>query len=338
MFHTHQSDVFEAKYAPLFLRADFPHYEQFWSRFVVPLTQRPVNINAKNDIELKRMGKGPKDICLTQLSYTVFRHVARAYDLKMLPDLDFDAFVEGLARLSTALDVAFELFERATNPEPYEEWNEKHGKRARERWRDSHKQPLQNVKSYRNRLSHGHIVPSYSFDAKKYSVPRIGKETEYLDWRKVTNATVPPSDFDTAHNVLTAAWKEVVTYLDDQWETVLLKIAPPAALPVFVFVPGGSPISHSAGVVVSSPSASGTSIIPGMMISGDGNGLGPSLPLFIKCKNPACGNIMQMPLTARTNQKIPWENASAMCSRCGTDFSLDEKDFFFMGGDIGPEK
>jgi len=62
---------------------------------------------------------------------------------------------------------------------------------------------------------------------------------------------------------------------------------------------------------------------------------GPAFPLFIKCKNPACGNIMRTQWTAAKNQKIRWKDASGTCTRCGTTFSLQDDDFFFMEDEHG---
>jgi hypothetical protein len=66
-------DGFEQAASPAFLKRDFPAYQEYWQRYVVPLTNRPLNVQLQNDASLAAIGKGPEDVAMAQLHYTVFR-------------------------------------------------------------------------------------------------------------------------------------------------------------------------------------------------------------------------------------------------------------------------
>jgi hypothetical protein len=85
-------DGYERFYYGSFLHAEFPAYEQFWSTFVTPLSNRPNNIQGKTDAELAAIGRFPEDICISQLHYSVFRHLVRAYNVRTAPPVSVDGF------------------------------------------------------------------------------------------------------------------------------------------------------------------------------------------------------------------------------------------------------
>jgi hypothetical protein len=97
-------DEFERSYYGLFLHHEFPAYEQFWNAFVTPLTNRLNDVQGKTDAELAAIGRSPEDICISQLHYSVFRHLVRAYDIRVAPPVSVDGLytvsASGYSRLS----------------------------------------------------------------------------------------------------------------------------------------------------------------------------------------------------------------------------------------------
>ncbi len=71
---------YEKSYYGMFLHVEFPAYEEFWNAFVTPTTNRPNDIQSKNDAELAAIGRPPEDICISQLHYSVFRHLVRVLE------------------------------------------------------------------------------------------------------------------------------------------------------------------------------------------------------------------------------------------------------------------
>lgn len=214
----------------LFLQREFPEYEIFWQKYIVPLTNRPHNIHFKNDTELAQLGKGPQDICIAQLHYTILVHLRRAFLMLSLGDrMSGDEFKEGIIRLSSVLDVADELLERFNNRSNYDPWLEsgdkqhKGGREAREAWRrkpfSANTKPL---RDYRNHLVHGRLSPSVNGQ-----YPVIGQESQYFDWRKVTDpgnfGSLNPVDFAHPHDIVKQAWDMTLSYLRDMWRTHLLR-------------------------------------------------------------------------------------------------------------------
>ncbi len=63
-------------------------------------------------------------------------------------------------------------------------------------------------------------------------LPRIGKELEYTDWRKVTGSSsleiitkLMPSDFVKAKDISVDAWDRTIDYLEAKWKECLLQSA-----------------------------------------------------------------------------------------------------------------
>jgi hypothetical protein len=222
-------DALEQTCYPLFLQAEFPSYETFWQREVVPLTNRPTNIFFKNEKELKAIGKGSTNICIAQLHYSVLNHLYATFRLKQIEKLNLDQFMEGIIRLCGAQDVAFDFLERCTNPTDYGAWvvssksTPKGSKEAHFKWQKDNEFPLQSIRNYRNILVHGRLLPSISGD--DIYLPDIGKETSYLDWRIIMNNPEIPrlvvQDFQTTKELLEYCWTFTIQYFEEQWQSVM---------------------------------------------------------------------------------------------------------------------
>ncbi|PIW21639.1 MAG: hypothetical protein COW32_08830 [Candidatus Aquicultor secundus] len=149
-----------------------------------------------------------------------------------LPRCNLDILTEGMARITGALDVAFELLERYKNPTSYDPWLEKRdastgrlgGNEARRQWQDANGYPLQHLRNYRNHLIHGRLTPGLI--GTDFYVPKIGTESKYFDWRLITDQNNNPglntNDLSPACGVLRGAWDETLDYLESSWRSNLL--------------------------------------------------------------------------------------------------------------------
>lgn len=212
----------------LFLANEFPSYEIFWQRYVVPVTNRPAVAPAgavPQHLRFK-MDSDDHQVCVAQLHYSVLWHLSVAWRLKSLPFLDINGVANCIVRLNSALDIAEELLQRHARPGYYDPWSEERGEAARRTWRDDHppdKARLRALRDYRNHLIHGRIPMTISINGV-FRVPRIGKERLYLDWRKAILASLDPAtaaDFATPHEVVGGAWQEVTDFLESRWQSVL---------------------------------------------------------------------------------------------------------------------
>lgn len=217
-------DALEQQFARTFL-SDFPAYEQFWISHVAPLTNRPHNINAKTDVELALIGKGPEDIAITYLHYTVLRHLTHCYQNRRNAISSIDAFTNCMIRLSSSLDPADELLSRWKN-RGRDPWCEKAGEAARRAWRvrGGPASATEPVRRYRNKLLHGRINPTLHMidptsGREEMWAPKLNKEGRYADWRSEPSW----SDFAPLDDILLESWSIVTGYLEHQWQTVLLK-------------------------------------------------------------------------------------------------------------------
>jgi len=223
-------DSFEKRYYDLFLANEFPSYERFWLNFIVPMTNRPADIHFMTDQDLVAIGRGDQDLCIAQLHYSVFRHLARTHDIKSLHPLNINGLTEGMVRLVGAQDVAFELLERYLNPGIYNPWLSigrrglQGSREARRNWQNRENRPLQNIRNYRNHLVHGRIMPSI-IDNDCF-VPRIGVEENYFDWRLVTDENnirqLIGGDFITSNETLENAWGQTIDYIETNWRDHLV--------------------------------------------------------------------------------------------------------------------
>lgn len=229
-------DRFEQKYWTLFMSSQFPTYEKYWATKIVPLTNRPTNIHFKRSTDLLSAGYTAENICNAQLHYTTFRQLVRAFEiLKHLKNgqptiFDLDLLSEGLFHICGAQDVAFEFLQRNKTPNTYDPWaakkqhsatRTKGSKEAREQWQRDNSYPLQDIRDYRNHLTHGRMSPSIMVTGKM-KVPKISKQDNYLDWRIITdgNPLTTPSDFDDPDIIMQDAWDRTLTYLETQWSRI----------------------------------------------------------------------------------------------------------------------
>jgi len=225
-------DEYEKLYYGKFLDAEFPAYEDFWSAFITPLTNRPNNIQGKTDAELAAIGRLPEHICISQLHYSVFRHLVRAFDVRMAPPVGVDGLYAGISALVGAQDTAFEILERFRHPGQYDPWLDRcrvkggsiGGQEAQKAWKRNDSYPLQDIRDYRNNLMHGRTMPGI-FINDSPRVPAIGHELQYLDWRRVTalapNA-LPVHDFAEPSDILNEAWNRTIAYFQSKWTAELL--------------------------------------------------------------------------------------------------------------------
>lgn len=213
-----------------FIKPHFPSYEVFWKKFVVPLTHRPGDKQLKTDAELAAISKGPADLCLAQLHYTVLLQLDRSRLLMRNRRFSVSHLVFALSTLVGAQDCAFELLERFTNPKAYDPWLDKKkmkggaigSKEAKDVWQKKENRPLQTIRDYRNSLIHGRTLPGIHI-GRDFLVPQIGKETAYLDWRLITSAaTLPMTDFDRPSAVMKTAFDQTVAYIESKWKSELL--------------------------------------------------------------------------------------------------------------------
>lgn len=111
-------DDFEWRAHRLFLKEKFPSYEIFWQQFIVPLTNRPVDIHTKNDSQLRiqfpsqTIEQIHERIAILQLYYSTFRMLMKAYEKQGLAEQDLDAVEGCFSHLYSALDIAAELLGR----------------------------------------------------------------------------------------------------------------------------------------------------------------------------------------------------------------------------------
>jgi hypothetical protein len=170
-------DLEERRYWPLFVRHQFPSYEEFWVKRIVPLTNRTrfrQDVSFRSSSELNPLGYRDEDVAVAQLHYTLLLHLGRVFDLLTEgqafthPTPLFGRafgrheFFESFTRLSGANDVADEILARRQAPGSFEAWSETHGSNARRNWRQTQGDPLRPIRAYRNRLVHGRVVPEFS--------------------------------------------------------------------------------------------------------------------------------------------------------------------------------
>lgn len=228
-------DSVEKYYWPIFLENRFPSYEKYWQLRIVPLTNRPKNINFKSDSELQKLGFNDEDICLAQLHYTFFRHMARSFDIcRCLESKEHDLFdsdylSEGFFHIVAAQDVAFEFLQRLKKPGFYDPWAAKKKEstnkteasmEARNAWKKENHEPLNDIRQYRNHLTHGRIIPKMIQNSKIY-MPRIGYESKYIDWRASNNHGADFSDFEAINVILNIAWEKTISYFENEWNLIL---------------------------------------------------------------------------------------------------------------------
>jgi len=248
-------DSFEQHYWIAFLKSDFPNYEKYWAKHIVPLTKRPDNVHFKPSQQLTDEGYTADDICKAQLHYTTFRHLVRAFEILNIlkgksPQtiLDMDILSEGLFHIAAAQDVAFEFLQRVATPNQFDPWapkkkesvtNQAASQEASNKWKIDNKSPLQDIRDYRNHLTHGRMSPSIQ-SFPKILLPKIGKELIYLDWRLVTDwnsGTASINDFDPLDIILMDAWDRTLKYLNEEWGKIVkatMRIVYKKFIPIYI--------------------------------------------------------------------------------------------------------
>lgn len=227
----------------------FPSYEAFWVERIVPLTYRVkqrVDIRFQRAAELAAAGYTDEDVTVAQLHYTLLTHLGRVFELlddaraftSPVPVANAFGryqFFETFTRLSGASDVADEILARRADPGKYAAWDERQGQRARIAWRAVYPDPLKPVRSYRNRLVHGRVVPEVYVDttnAQGHPVgqillyPRLNEVDKYLDWRiafEEAGGATPSPNFAEAAQIGREAWELVVGYVESAWKRHLLE-------------------------------------------------------------------------------------------------------------------
>lgn len=229
-------DLHERRAWSAFVQTQFPSYEHFWQKYVVPLTARPYGLHFKSDPELAAQGLGPEAICMAQLHYTVLANLLKVHDAQHSQQADDLALFVGLSALTAAQDVAFELLQRFTNQGKYDPWTETRprgqaaskklsGQEAQEQWKRDHAFPLQHIRDYRNKLIHGRTPPAL-LGAAGIMLPSVGSVDKYCDWRMVTDPqkvrAIPAEDFQYARVLLAQAWDETLQYLEENWRQHLV--------------------------------------------------------------------------------------------------------------------
>jgi len=101
-------DNLEKHYWGQFIQDQFPSYEVFWLKFIVPLTNRPTDIHFKNNSELSKIEKSESDVCIAQLNYSILRHLIRCFEIRKAINTShwvnqFDLILEGMTRLKHSI-------------------------------------------------------------------------------------------------------------------------------------------------------------------------------------------------------------------------------------------
>jgi hypothetical protein len=158
--------------------------------------------------------------------------LVRAYDIRVAPPVSVDGLYTGISALVGAQDIAFEVLERFRNRGQYDPWLDRRrvkggpieGQEAQKAWKIHDTFPLQDVRDYRNNLMHGRTMPGI-FVNGLLQVPVIGRELQYLDWRRITalpmNA-LPLHDFAEPGGILDDAWNRTIAYIQAKWTAELL--------------------------------------------------------------------------------------------------------------------
>ena len=232
-------DGFEKSTYELFLNSKFPNYENFWNKFVVPLTNRPTNVFFKNDTELQKLypsdskEKIHERICIAQLHYSSLIFLRSAFDGCNNASINFGEVVRCFSNLYSALDISAELFgryDRLQNNgvmiDNFDQNSVADAIEIRKKWQKNNGYPLKikAVRDYRDNLIHGRAPFTYATPEAGYlALPIIGQERSFFDWRKCYEPTqlwLP--QYEWTHSLTVNAFNEVVNYLNIAWNDELL--------------------------------------------------------------------------------------------------------------------
>lgn len=211
---------------PLFLRAEFPQYEEFWQLFVVGLTglvQDPSHVDLLSPRELRRVGRPEWHLTVAQVHYTTLLHLFRVFELRQAGIDNRDVLIEAFARLCGATDTAYKLLGRCLlKNAATHAWTERMGEQIRREWKKDAKPPSKQVYAYRNCLPHGrarvgHTVPGGSSQKPVLYCTKIGRVHRATDWRHPKR-----DDFAMADDVVALAWDRTLRYLCTKWTERLI--------------------------------------------------------------------------------------------------------------------
>ena len=171
---------------------------------------------------------------VAQLNYGVIRHLTRCFQilesLKITEGFDqYDLFIEGIVRLTGALDNGDELLARSKWPNDYIDQSADglrvQADKARKRWRTEVGDPLKKIRYYRNRVIHGSPLSAIITSDKNRSIclPEVNKEKLYLDFRLVNYSPgleKYKNDFVPVLRILESMWLETISYLEENWKRI----------------------------------------------------------------------------------------------------------------------
>lgn len=212
-----------------FINENFPRYEIWWQKNVVPLTNRPNNIHFKNESELSEIGKGYSDIMLAQMSYTVLIHLISLNRLIGDKKMGYkDAFYEFFSRASALIDVTCDFcvirktqeLKDGLNSDPNLNKMSKYLKESDSIKKYGHLvidfSLVKPIRTYRNSLLHGVMPPSLNG-----MYPILDKISAYEDWRTVTNVKLKTpnilDEFDDPQSIAEDTFNIIVNFLNTNW-------------------------------------------------------------------------------------------------------------------------
>jgi hypothetical protein len=234
-------DPEEKRANSLFLQKQFPHYEVFWSKFVVGLTNRPNDIFFKDDKALttdfpaETNARIHERLCIAQLHYSVLMFLLTAHDARATADKSYNSVSQVLSALYSAIDISSELFARygvfkknnALKRDAFDPKSIEEAIRLRRFWVENNPYPndILDVRDYRNILIHGRIIFWGRTPTGYVILPQLGQCRNGLDWR------VAISDFNSGNlgnyifsqHLVESAFDIVIKYLNDAWESHLIK-------------------------------------------------------------------------------------------------------------------
>lgn len=205
-----------------FIKNRWPSYEHYWTANILRLRKKN-SIHIVDDSNLPK-GEDSEMVQIAQLLRVTLSHMNSVYDLIGTSMNRKDVFYS-FVHLSAAIDLASELFGRLDDrkvhrgPSKYSAWQTHWPPRSgpRYEWFDKDKySDIQKIRDYRNFVVHSMDIPGLNVGV--LFVPMVGKETRFIDWRKVTNESKDGphrKDLDKAEEVVSQSWGKVLHFLEE---------------------------------------------------------------------------------------------------------------------------